>query len=231
MLTGQPLRVAVLCSHRAPGLMQLLRDERRGELFDIVACISSEHDFMDRTALIAEGVPTFVHDISDFYRSWNAPVSDFGLRRNYDATLAQRLAIYQPDVVILCSYLYIVTNVLLDAYPDRVVNIHHSDMPKYPGLHAVRDAIMAGERETRATAHIVTAQLDEGPPIARSQSFAVHPMVHDLRASNAKRALKAYAFAHQEWMIEKTWGPLMLEAIRIIASSHHRILAPEYALT
>jgi folate-dependent phosphoribosylglycinamide formyltransferase PurN len=217
----RPLRVAVLCSHRAPGLSQVLADARRGDLFDVVACISSEHDFVDRERIERQDVPTFVHDIHDFYRSWGTKVTDLELRKNYDATMVQRLALHEPDVVILCSYLYIVTCRLLEVYPDRVVNIHHSDLvngrANYPGLHAVRDAIMAGERETRASAHLVTHELDAGPPIARSWAFPVHPMVDDLRRWNATKILKAYAYAHQEWMIESTWAPMMLTAIELFA--------------
>lgn len=211
------MRVAVLCSQRAPGLLQVLQDPRRGSMFDIVACISSEHDFADREAVTAAGVPTFVHDIHDFYRSWNAKVSDLELRKNYDVMIAKRLAAYDVDIIVLCSYLYIVTAPLLDLYPQRVLNIHHSDLPNYPGLHAVRDAILAGERETRATAHIVTNELDCGPAIARSWPFPVHPMVHDLRTWDSVRALKAYVYAHQEWMIESTWAPLMLASIELFA--------------
>lgn len=219
----RPLRVAVLCSHRAPGLGQVLADARRGDLFDVVACISSEHDFADRERVERQDVPTFVHDIHDFYRSWGTRLTDLELRKNYDAATAQRLVPYEPDIVILCSYLYIVTPRLLEAYPERIVNIHHSDLlageggVNYPGLHAVRDAISAGERETRATAHIVTAELDAGPPIARSWAFPVHPMVDDLRRWGATRILKAYAYAHQEWMIESTWGPMMLAVIDLFA--------------
>ena len=214
---ARPLRVAVLCSHRAPGLLQLLRDPRRGALFEVVACVSSEHDFSDREAISNEGVPTFVHDIRDFYRSWNAHRTDVQLRKNYDATIVQRLATYDADVVILCSYLYIATSVLLSAYPNRIMNLHHSDLPKYPGLQAVRAAILAGERETRATVHIVTEQVDAGPAIVRSWPFPVHPMVEDLRKWNATRTLNAYVFAHQEWMIESAWGPLMTAAIELLA--------------
>ena len=216
-----PLRVAILCSHRAPGLLSLLADERHRLQYDIVACISSEHDFADRETALKHGVPTYIHDIGDFYRSWNARLSDLELRRNYDAGIVQRLAQHEADVVILCSYLYIVTPVLLEAYPNRVVNIHHSDLlnphDTYPGLHAVRAAILAGERETRATAHLVTRELDAGPPIARSWPFPVHPMVEELRRWHATRVLKAYAYAHQEWMIESTWAPLMLAVIELFS--------------
>jgi hypothetical protein len=76
---------------------------------------------------------------------------------------------------------------------------------------------MAGERETRATAHLVTRELDAGPPITRSWAFPVHPMVDDLRRWNATKILRAYAFAHQEWMIESTWAPMMLAVIELFA--------------
>ena len=227
----RPLRVAVLCSHRAPGLLELLDDPRRGALFDVIACISSEHDFAGREAIMQRGVLTFVHDIHDFYRAWNARLGDLTLRAHYDEGIVQRLAPHDVDVVILCSYLYIVTAPLLDAYPAHVVNIHHSDLPKYPGLHAVRDAISAGERATRATAHLVTPQLDAGPPIVRSWPFAVHPMIDDVRRWNATSILKAYAYAHQEWMIESTWAPLMLSAIELFATGELQMWGSELMIS
>ena len=99
---------------------------------------------------------------------------------------------------------------MLEAFPDRIVNVHGSDLartgargrPLYAGLRAVRDAIRAGEPETRATAHFVTERLDEGPILLRSRPFPVSPLVADLRRRGLAHALKAYAFAHQEWMLE-----------------------------
>ena len=207
------LKIAILTSKRAPGIEELLNDPRRGTLFDIVAVVTSEHDFAHRAPLSANGVPVMLNDIGEFYRAWNARRSDLDLRKTYDAMTVQRLALFEIDLVIMCSYLYIATDVLLKAFPNRIVNLHHSNLPGYKGLHAVRDAIMSGEMETYAVAHVVTPEVDEGPVIARSPAFPIHPMVQHLQRNNMTRALKAYAFAHQEWMIDRTWAPLMTEVI------------------
>ena len=80
------------------------------------------------------------------------------------------------------------------------------------------DAIFAGERETRATAHFVTASVDDGPPILRSRAFPVSPLVEAARLRGDVRMLKAYAFAHQEWMLHEGWGPLVKSVVRLAAS-------------
>jgi formyltetrahydrofolate hydrolase len=106
-------------------------------------------------------------------------------------------------------------------YPGRIVNVHGSDLtrtdsegrPLYPGLRAVRDAIAAGESETRATSHVVTEALDAGPILRRSRPFPVSPMIADLRFAGARHAVNAYAHAHQEWMLLTAWGPLLLDAV------------------
>ena len=77
----------------------------------------------------------------------------------------------------------------------------------------MRDAISAGELETRATSHLVTAELDDGPILRRSRPFAVSPLAAELRAAGARHALNAYAYAHQEWMLATAWAPLLLDAI------------------
>lgn len=114
----------------------------------------------------------------------------------------------------------IVAEPLLTAFPGRIVNVHHADLTKcrpYVGLHAVRDAILAGETETRATAHIVTRRLDQGPILCLSEPFPVSPLVRDALVWGATDILKAYAYAHQEWMIRSAWGPLLSEAIACLA--------------
>jgi methionyl-tRNA formyltransferase len=88
---------------------------------------------------------------------------------------------------------------------------------RYVGLRAVRDAIFAGETETRATAHLVTERLDEGPILCLSEPFPVSPLVRDALSWGAADILKAYAYAHQEWMIRSAWGPILSVAIASVA--------------
>src|SRR4029079_5531074 len=92
-------------------------------------------------------------------------------RQRCDAERPATLRRRNVDVVLLAGYLLILTSPMLDAFAGRIINVHQSDLfqrtpeghVRSPGLRAVRDAIRAGETETRATAHIVTGDLDEGP--------------------------------------------------------------------
>jgi folate-dependent phosphoribosylglycinamide formyltransferase PurN len=222
-------RVAVLFSRRCPGLASLLAGHQRRE-FDLTCALTSEEDFSGRDALRALRIPLATHPIRDFYGRAGRPLTDLATRRDYDRGSVARLAPHRPDLLVLSSYLYLLTDPVLEAWPDRVVNVHASDLartrtdgrPLYPGLRAVRDAIRAGEKETRATAHIVTAELDAGPILLRSRPFPVSPMADDLRRVGAMHALNAYAYAHQEWMLETAWGPLLTNAIALLAGEGAR---------
>jgi folate-dependent phosphoribosylglycinamide formyltransferase PurN len=144
-------------------------------------------------------------------------VRDLGVRHRFDRKTVALLAECRPDLIITCGYLYIVTGPLLEAYPGRVVNVHDSDLPAYPGLHAVRDAVIAGEQATRSVVHLVTAGVDAGPVLVRSWGFPTHPMIRDAHRWGAIDILKAYAYAQREWMMRAAWGRLMDEAIRCYA--------------
>jgi folate-dependent phosphoribosylglycinamide formyltransferase PurN len=220
------MRVGVLCSHRAPGLTHLLdRDVNRGRLYEIVCCLTSEESFAEQAAAADHGVPVIAHPIRRFCRAQGWRLSDPIGRAAYDTETVAHLAPYRVDLVVLASYLYVVSEPMLASFGRRIINIHHSDLtlrngtggPQLPGLRAVRDAILAGAHETRATVHLVTALLDEGPPFLRSWAFPVSPLARDAVRARAADVLKAYAYAHQEWMIRATWGPLMAGAIELIA--------------
>jgi hypothetical protein len=140
--------------------------------------------------------------------------------------VVRALSELHADLLLLSGYLYLLTEPALAAFSRRIVNVHGSDLtrrgehgrPKYLGLRAVRDAIFAGEPETRATAHWVTEELDMGRPILRSPAFPVSPLVPPAIARGDIRGLKAYAFAHQEWMLGEAWGPLWKGVLRLAAS-------------
>ena len=84
-----------------------------------------------------------------------------------DAILAETLASVAPDAVVLAGYLRIVGPKVLAAYEGRIVNVHPSLLPSFPGLHGVRDALAAGVTVTGVTVHLVDASLDGGPIIAQ----------------------------------------------------------------
>lgn len=210
MLSHSP-RVAVLSTTRAPGLDYLL--ERR----QLVAFVATDPANRDLARVADAGVPAAVRDIRAFYATAGLPLRDLGLRRAFDHRTALLLAERRPDLIITCGYLHILTAPLLEAYPGRIFNVHDSDLPSYPGLHATRDAVIAGERSTRSVVHVATPGVDAGPVLVRSWPFPTHPLVGDARRWGAVDILRAYAYAQREWMMRSAWGPLMDEAIRCFA--------------
>lgn len=125
----------------------------------------------------------------------------------------------------MCGYLWIATGELLAAFPDAVFNIHDADLtiraddgtPRYRGLHSTRDAVRAGEPETRTTVHLATERVDLGPPLLVSRPFPVHPMVEAARRWGADDLLSAYAYAQREWMMRACWGPLLDRTLSLYA--------------
>jgi folate-dependent phosphoribosylglycinamide formyltransferase PurN len=228
--TLHEFRVALLCSRRAPGLPHLL-DAAQATSWRIVVGVTSDPDSEAPGLLEGAGIPALVHDITAFYRARGARLSDLGLRRDYDRGTVELLRPFRPDLVVLCGYLHVATAPLLEAHPSRIINVHDSDLaiadgdglPRYRGLHATRDAIFAGEPETRSTVHLVTQQVDVGPLLVRSWAFPTHPLVRDARRLGAADILKAYAYAQREWMARAAWGPLLARAIELFARGDVRV--------
>ena len=224
------MRVAVLCSRRAPGLAHLLSRHHSGRAWNIVCCMTSEETFEDCGIAVRQDIPVLHHPVHRFYMR-HAPQARFGdltVRAKYDMQTARLLAPYAPDVILLAGYLLVLTPSMLDAFPSGIVNVHHSDLllrdasggPRYPGLRAVRDAILAGERETRCTSHLVTPYLDDGPVLMRSEPYPVPDMIRWARATpGAEDVLRAGIWAHQEWMLRSAFGPLMERSLDVMCEA------------
>lgn len=113
-------------------------------------------------------IPTNVIDPSSF-SDWDA----------YEQKLLETLDQWQPDLIVLAGYLLKIPTAVIRAYPDRIINIHPSLLPKYGGkgfygLKVHEAVINAGESETGCSVHIVTEDYDEGPVIAR-RTVPVYP--------------------------------------------------------
>jgi folate-dependent phosphoribosylglycinamide formyltransferase PurN len=205
------LHVGVLCSKHAPGLDALLRHPLRGSFYEVKCVVTSEANFCECA------VPVLAHPIRQLYDENRAPLHDKRVRRFYDGETALILRRFGVDTVLLLGYLYVITEPLLSAFPDRILNVHDGS-PNYPGLHATRDAILAGEPETRSVVHIVTKELDSGPVVARSAAFPVAPFVREAVAAGESDIVRAYAYAHREWMMRSSWGDLVVRTLECVAA-------------
>ena len=88
---------------------------------------------------------------------------DFPSREERDAAMAEWLVRQGVELVVLAGYMHLLTPRFLDRFPRRVVNVHPSLLPEFPGAHAVADQLAAGVRESGCTVHVVDEGVDTGP--------------------------------------------------------------------
>ncbi|MDY1035953.1 phosphoribosylglycinamide formyltransferase [Lelliottia sp. CFBP8978] len=94
--------------------------------------------------------------------------SQFASREAFDRELVQEIDAYAPDVVVLAGYMRILSPAFVSHYSGRLLNIHPSLLPKYPGLHTHRQVLENGDEEHGTSVHFVTDELDGGPVILQA---------------------------------------------------------------
>lgn len=152
------LTLGILLSGSGTNLQAIIDAIEAGDLdARIGVVISNVPDAYGLTRAQAHGVPVEV-----------VPHRGFPSREAYDAHLVERLRTHGVELVVLAGFMRIVTRVLLEAFPDRVVNIHPALLPAFPGLHAERQALDYGVRITGVTVHLVDEQTDHGPILAQA---------------------------------------------------------------
>jgi phosphoribosylglycinamide formyltransferase-1 len=113
--------------------------------------------------------------------------SRFPSREAFDEALARRIDEYAPDLVVLAGFMRILSEGFVRHYDGRLINIHPSLLPAFPGLHTHRRALEQGVKIHGCTVHFVTAQLDHGPVIIQA---AVPVLPGDDEDSLAERVLR-----------------------------------------
>ena len=156
-----PKRAAILVSREGHALMDLLWRVKSGELFMDVACVVSNHRDLEEDAANF-GVP-FVH----------VPVAKASRERDLAATLAEVEA-HGAELVLLARYMQVLPQPFVDRYRRRIINIHHSFLPAFVGADPYRRAAERGVKLIGATAHYVTADLDQGPIIEQDVIRVTH---------------------------------------------------------
>jgi phosphoribosylglycinamide formyltransferase-1 len=150
--------LAVLVSGRGTNLKAILDATRSGRLDATVALVLSNRP-----------------EARGLERARDAGVEalclnsrDFSQRDDHDRALVKELCARGIDLVCLAGYMRLVGRPLLDAFPNRILNVHPSLLPAFPGLGAQRQALEHGVRVTGATVHLVTSELDGGPIILQA---------------------------------------------------------------
>lgn len=221
----RPLRVVVFFSGGASGFRYLREhDPGYGDAYQIVGGFTDDPDAAGIEAFRAADVPVVVRDVRAFYDERDADLGDLGIRETFDEGTADRIAEFEPDLVLLSGYMWILTDPVVEAYP--VVNVHPADLTitedderVYVGADPVFDAIADGREATRSSVHLVTTEVDAGPLLVLSKPFPVHrELVDSLQAFERETALRAYADAHQEWMKWEGDGPALAKALALLSA-------------
>jgi phosphoribosylglycinamide formyltransferase-1 len=158
-MDGRTPKIVVLISGSGSNLQAII-DALANEEFEaeIAAVISNKPDVLGLERAQKAGIPTSVISHQDFPE-----------RPAFDARLMREIEKHQPDLLILAGFMRILTPDFVRRYEGRLLNIHPSLLPKYPGLHTHKRALEAGDAEHGVTVHFVTAELDSGPNIIQAK--------------------------------------------------------------
>ena len=133
-------------------------------------------------------------------------------REAFDGALMQQIDAFGADLVVLAGFMRILTPGFIEHYEGRMMNIHPSLLPRFPGLHTHERALEAGDRVHGATVHFVSAGVDEGPIICQSE---VPVLPTDTPSELAARVLKT---EHQIYPLAVEWfvqGRLQIAGNRV----------------
>ena len=150
---AEPYRVVVLVSGSGSNLQSLIDAVHEPGGIEIVRVVSSKDGVLALERAERAGIPTAVVPLAGRERD------------ERDAELAEVVAAERPDLVVLAGWMSILTGVFLDRFPDRVINLHPSLLPSFPGMHAIEQALDWGVQVTGVTVHFAEEVVDGGPPI------------------------------------------------------------------
>lgn len=182
MRMANALRIGVLLSGSGTNLQAILDEIAAGRLdAEVVKVVSSRPDAYGIERAQAAGVPVVALN-RDVYADAQAA----------DARIVEELRAAGAEYVVMAGYMRKVTPVVLDAFPDRVLNLHPALLPSFKGAHAIADAFAAGVKVTGVTVHFANEDYDKGPIVAQEPvrveegwtqddlEAAIHEVEHEL---------------------------------------------------
>jgi phosphoribosylglycinamide formyltransferase-1 len=150
------MRVAVLASGEGSNLQAILDVVHKQHGVEVVRVVTDKPDAKALERAISAGVPTA-----------SFPAAEFDNRGARDLAIADQLRADEVNLVVLAGYMAILSPDFIAAFFGRIINVHPSLLPKYPGLRAIEQAIEAGESQTGVTVHYVDEGVDTGDVIAQ----------------------------------------------------------------
>lgn len=169
--------IVILISGRGSNMEAVVRRcAAEGWPARVAAVVSNRQDAEGLRFAAAQGIATAVVD----HRGHPD-------RESFDAALAQEIDRHQPDLVVLAGFMRILTPAFVRHYEGRMLNVHPSLLPAFPGLHTHRRALEAGCKLSGATVHFVGAEVDHGPIVLQS--------VVPVRSGDDEQALAARVLA------------------------------------
>lgn len=190
-------RLAVLASGRGSNLAALIAAQKQARLAVRFVGVFSDKPDSGAIALAKE------HGIHGFVRR----PRDFADRSAYDESLFNAVADVQPDLIVCAGYMRLISPEAVRRFEARMINIHPSLLPKYPGLDTHARALAAGDAEHGASVHVVTPELDGGPVLAQVR---MPLLAGDTAESVARRLL---AREH----------PLLVQSVRAISEGRAQL--------
>jgi phosphoribosylglycinamide formyltransferase-1 len=181
-------RGVILISGRGSNMRSIV-EAKTG--LEVAAVISNRPDAQGLEWAAAHGLATEALDHKQY-----------PTREAFDAALAQRVERYTPDLILLAGYMRIFTEGFTKRFPRRILNIHPSLLPSFPGLHTHRQALAAGVKVHGATVHFVTPALDAGPIVVQG---AVPVLAGDSEDRLAARVLEVEHRIYPQavrWLVE-----------------------------
>ncbi|MER2135910.1 MAG: phosphoribosylglycinamide formyltransferase [Arthrobacter sp.] len=152
------MRIVVLVSGTGSNLQAVLDAVAAGELDVEIAAVGADRNGtygVERAA--AAGYETFVVNFKDY-----------AVRADWNRALTEKVASYEPEIVLSSGFMRIVDEHFIDTFEGRYVNTHPALLPSFPGAHGVRDALAYGVKVTGCTVHIADAGVDTGPILAQA---------------------------------------------------------------
>ena len=214
-MKSAPVRVAVLASGRGSNLRALIRAQDAGEINTVIVGVFSDRPTCAAIKLARDcAIPTLA-----------LKPADFDSREAFNKKIFDEIGAVQPDLIVCAGYMRLISESAVQRFAGRMINIHPSLLPKYPGLDTHARALAAGDAEHGASVHCVIPAVDAGaviaqarvPVVAGDDAESLAQRVLDREHSLLVQCVKAIADGtialgtnHIDWRGKRLHSPLTL---------------------